>query len=162
MLRWLRYILWCGVVILASFLSYQHFFSQPDRPQVEGLNIAKSAPPLVGVDYAERYWTVVNFFASWCVPCQAEHPLLMDLSEQHRVVGVAWKDHSVAATEEWLNAMASPFEIVIHDPNGDQSRLWKIKGIPATFVVDNEGRIRYRRIGVLQKAHIGQIRQIMK
>ena len=157
MLRLIRYILWGAIALLSLFLSYQYFFASPNKPQVVGLNIEKIAPPLVGIDYSSRDWTVVNFFASWCVPCQAEHPLLMELAQELDIVGIAWKDHSETATKKWLTVMGSPFEIVIHDPNNEQGRLWRIAGIPATFLVDQQGRIRYRRIGVLQKAHLGQM-----
>ena len=161
-LRLIRYILWGAIVLLAVFLCYQHFGSQDKIPKTSGLNVAKLAPPLVGVDYGARDWTIVNFFASWCVPCQAEHPLLMELSKHNAIIGVAWKDRTEQATQKWLNDMGSPFETVIHDPAGTQGRLWQIKGIPATFLVDKQGRIRYRRIGVVQKAHWEQMKLIYR
>ncbi len=162
MLRLIRYILWGGVAVLSLFLGYQHFLVQPDTPKVVGLNVAKLAPPLLDVDYTKRDWTVVNFFASWCVPCQAEHPLLMELSEQNTIIGVAWKDHTETQTLKWLVVMGSPFETVIHDPMGIQGRLWRIEGIPATFLVDNKGQIRYRRIGPLLQQHLEQLQTIMQ
>ena len=161
-LRWIRYILWVAVAGLSLFLGYQHFAVKTTAPKVIGLNVEKLAPPLVAVDYSKRDWTVVNFFASWCVPCQAEHPLLMELSKQNAIVGVAWKDHSETATLQWLNVMGSPFETVLHDPKGEIGRLWRIEGIPATFLVDQKGQIRYRRVGPLLSQHLGQIQQIMK
>ena len=161
MLRLIRYILWGAVIVLGLFLGYQQFFPASKAPKITGLNIEKLAPPLLDIDYTERDWTVVNFFASWCVPCRAEHPLLMKLAAQTTVIGIAWKDQR-SDTDAWLAEFGDPFDAVIHDPNDEQSRLWRITGIPASFVIDRKGRIRYRRIGILQEAHAEQIHVLLR
>lgn len=161
MLRIIRYILWLAIAILGLFLGYQSFSSkQSAPPPVAALSLDKFAPPLQGVDYKAQNWTVVNFFASWCVPCRAEHPLLQEIAEKTAVIGVAWKD-TPKDTENFLQELGNPYQQVIADPEGVQNRLWRIEGIPATFVIDAEGKVRYRRIGPLLSQHLGQIQKIM-
>ena len=159
-LRIIRYVLWGTVAILGLFFGYQHFLAEPEAPQPQTLRMLPFAPPLPQIDYTAQLWTVVNFFASWCIPCRAEHPQLVNLARNHVVVGIAWKDQPTEA-KVFLNEFGSPFIKVLHDPNGDLSRSWHIDGIPATFVVDAQGQIRYRRLGVLLEKHLTQINNLI-
>ena len=87
--------------------------------------------------------TLVNFFASWCLPCRAEHPLLMRLAEQEHVAiyGIAYKDKK-ADTERFVAGLGSPYRRIGLDEQGRVGVEFGITGVPETFVIDKAGRIR--------------------
>jgi len=87
--------------------------------------------------------TLINFFASWCVPCRAEHPLLMRLAEQEHVpiYGIAYKDKK-ADTERFITGLGSPYRRIGLDEGGRVGVEFGITGVPETFVIDKAGRIR--------------------
>tara|TARA_R110002020_G_scaffold83397_1_gene206712 strand:+ start:124790 stop:125311 length:522 start_codon:yes stop_codon:yes gene_type:complete len=85
---------------------------------------------------------VVNLFASWCAPCEAEHPQLMALSEEFpgRVYGVLYKD-TAAKGAEFLERMGNPFARVALDPDGQGGLDFGLTGVPETFVISSDGEI---------------------
>lgn len=91
---------------------------------------------------------LVNVFASWCVPCLAEHPILTRLAEEEGVplYGINYKDAAADATA-WLAEHGNPYDRIGVDNEGRASIDWGVYGVPETFVVDREGRIRYRHAG---------------
>ena len=93
---------------------------------------------------------LVNFFASWCVPCLAEHPLLTRMAHEDGipVFGVNYKDATADATA-WLARHGNPYERVGADGDGRVAIDWGVYGVPETFVVDREGHIRFRHAGPL-------------
>lgn len=96
---------------------------------------------------------IINFFASWCTPCAAEHPYFMQLKEQHniRMLGVAWRDDA-QKTQKWLKRLGNPFDAVAYDLGGTYGVMLGIRGLPETFVLDEEGRVIYRFAGALNQA----------
>lgn len=93
---------------------------------------------------------LVNVFASWCIPCRAEHPQLMALARDHgvRIVGINYKDKPEAANA-WLAELGNPFTKIGADGTGRVSIDWGVYGVPETFVVDQHGRIRFKHVGPL-------------
>jgi cytochrome c biogenesis protein CcmG/thiol:disulfide interchange protein DsbE len=93
---------------------------------------------------------LVNFFASWCVPCLTEHPVLTRLSQEHGVpvLGIGFNDQP-AAIQNWLQLNGDPFESIGIDSDGHTAITWGITGIPETFVVDQDGFIRFHLQGPL-------------
>ena len=85
----------------------------------------------------------MNFWASWCVPCVQEHPLLVALKERTgvRVYGVNYKDQAAAA-RRFLGRYGNPFSAVGVDGNGRAAIEWGVYGMPETFVVNGKGRDR--------------------
>jgi cytochrome c biogenesis protein CcmG/thiol:disulfide interchange protein DsbE len=94
--------------------------------------------------------TVVNFFASWCVPCRLEHPMLMRLANQDRIsiVGIAYKDRPQDA-QKLLDDAGDPYSRVGLDESGRTGIDFGVYGVPETYVIDKEGRIRRRFVGPL-------------
>ena len=122
-----------------------------DLPPLEGLD----RPGLATADLQNGEVALVNFFASWCLPCRAEHPLLMGLAESGgvRVLGIAYRDKPEDA-RRWLGQYGNPYERVGVDDRGRTSIDFGVSGVPETFVIDREGRIRYQHIGPLMASDI--------
>ena len=91
---------------------------------------------------------LVNFFASWCVPCIAEHPQITALAAQHGVAvhGVTYND-APADTLAWLNRHGDPYDRVAIDEDRGAAIAWGVTGVPETYVVDGAGVIRYKHTG---------------
>jgi cytochrome c biogenesis protein CcmG/thiol:disulfide interchange protein DsbE len=84
---------------------------------------------------------IVNVFASWCVPCRVEQPLLLKLkADGVPIVGVAWKDKA-ADTRGFLNEAGDPYAVVVSDPSGRAGIDLGITGVPETFLVDATGKV---------------------
>ena len=96
---------------------------------------------------------LVNVFASWCLPCKAEHPLLMRLAREQGITirGINYKDKPNDALA-WLAANGNPYRTVGADEAGRVSIDWGVYGVPETYVIDRQGRIRYRHVGPLVPA----------
>ncbi|WP_119387884.1 DsbE family thiol:disulfide interchange protein [Taklimakanibacter lacteus] len=115
---------------------------------IDGLDL----PGLATADLAKGAVTLVNVWASWCVPCRDEHPLLMELSrrEDLKVVGINYKDDPENA-RRFLTTLGIPFAAVGADPNGRASVDWGVYGVPESFLVDGKGTIRLKWIGPLSR-----------
>ena len=93
---------------------------------------------------------LINVFASWCIPCRIEHPLISHLAERGIAVpAINYKDDPAAA-KAWLAELGDPFQHLGADRNGRVAIDWGVYGVPETFVVDKEGRIAYRQVGPMQ------------
>jgi cytochrome c biogenesis protein CcmG/thiol:disulfide interchange protein DsbE len=97
--------------------------------------------------------SLVNFFASWCVPCRAEHPILMRLAREEgvRLFGVAYKDKPEAA-RAFLAELGNPFTRVGVDPTGRTSIEFGVYGVPESYVIDRGGHVRMRHVGAIVPA----------
>ncbi len=91
---------------------------------------------------------LVNFWASWCPPCRAEHPTLMDLSQRLPVHGINLKDPEANALA-FLDQDGDPYHALATDPNGRGAIDWGVTAPPETFILDGEGRVLYRHAGPL-------------
>jgi cytochrome c biogenesis protein CcmG/thiol:disulfide interchange protein DsbE len=92
---------------------------------------------------------LVNVFASWCVPCLAEHPVIADLAREGLpVYGLNHKDAPEAA-RDWLKRQGNPYTAVGADTDGRASIEWGVTGVPETFVVDAAGVVRFKHVGPL-------------
>ena len=99
---------------------------------------------------------LVNFFASWCVPCRAEHPLVTELARNGvPVYGINYKDKAPDALA-WLAELGDPFTRIGADTDGREGIEFGVYGLPETFVVASDGTIAYRVVGALTRATIDQ------
>jgi cytochrome c biogenesis protein CcmG/thiol:disulfide interchange protein DsbE len=93
---------------------------------------------------------LVNVFASWCVPCRIEHPVISGLAEQGVVVqGINYKDQPADA-KAWLAELGDPFQHLGADRSGRVGIDFGVYGVPETYVIDKDGRVAYRHVGPLQ------------
>ncbi len=101
---------------------------------------------------------VVNFFASWCVPCRTEEPLLMRLSEQEHVplYGIAYKDKPADA-KHYLDQLGDPYRRIGLDENGRTGIDFGVYGVPETYLIDKQGHIRFRYVGPLTAETLEQL-----
>jgi len=91
---------------------------------------------------------LVNFFASWCVPCRAEHPNLMKLAREHHIpiIGINYKDDPAKA-RAYLAELGDPYVTIAAALRGRTGIDWGVTGVPETFIVDGNGKIRDRLWG---------------
>lgn len=110
--------------------------------------IEGSGIPALNTEAISGKLTLVNVWASWCVPCRQEHPFLLELSKDPRVqiVGLNYKDKNENALK-FLNELGNPYTAVGVDPNGAASIDWGVYGVPETFLISPSGEILYKHIG---------------
>lgn len=90
---------------------------------------------------------LLNVFASWCVACVMEHPMLLRLQSQGVTIhGLDWKDEPDDGAA-WLAQRGNPYTLIGSDPNGRTGIDFGVTGAPETFVIDGHGRVRYRHVG---------------
>lgn len=90
--------------------------------------------------------SVVNVFASWCIPCRQEHPLIQRLAKVVPVHGLNYKDRPEDAAR-WLEELGDPYTRTGADLDGRVGIDWGVYGVPETFIIDRDGRIAYKQIG---------------
>jgi len=118
-------------------------------------------PPIAGRDNGfatedlKDKVSLVNVFASWCIPCRAEHPLLTRLAETGGVpvYGINYKDKP-ADVRRWLDQLGDPYTRIGADLDGRVAIDWGVYGIPETFIIDRNGRIAYKQIGPMSARDI--------
>lgn len=128
-----------------------------DKPAPDFTLAGLSGQPGLGrADLAGKV-VLVNFFASWCVPCRAEQPLLLRLSEELSVplYGIDYKDKSGDAAQ-FLEDLGNPYGRIGFDQDGRVGIDFGVYGVPETFVIDKSGRIRLRYPGPLTPEEIQQ------
>jgi cytochrome c biogenesis protein CcmG, thiol:disulfide interchange protein DsbE len=125
-----------------------HPAPQTNLPAVAGLD--RDGAPVPGIDPAsfKGAVTVVNVWASWCVPCHDEAPLLMQLAKDTRlrVIGINYKDQPDNA-RRFLGRYGNPFVATGADETGRAAIEWGVYGVPETFVVGRDARIAYKLVG---------------
>lgn len=121
-----------------------------DLPPVEGLvSDGKPLPGLVTAEFKGAV-TFVNVWASWCIPCRDEAPVLMKLAEdkRFRLVGLNYKDQPENA-RRFIGRYGNPYAANGADQNGRAGIEWGVYGVPESFVVDKTGTITYKLVGPL-------------
>ena len=120
-------------------------------------------PPLAGrevglsSDDLRGEVSIVNVWASWCAPCRAEMPLLVELAEAGRVPihGINYKDDPQAAAR-FLAELGDPYRRIGADRSGRVGIDWGVYGLPETFVIDGEGRIAHKHVGAFDRRALEQ------
>ncbi|MFC2971482.1 DsbE family thiol:disulfide interchange protein [Azotobacter bryophylli] len=94
---------------------------------------------------------LVNVWATWCVSCKAEHPVLNQLAEQGVLIhGINYKDDNAAA-QKWLSEFHNPYQLDIRDEQGTLGLDLGVYGAPETFLIDKHGIIRHKFVGVIDE-----------
>lgn len=158
---------WLALAPLAAFLALAAVFlvqlmSDRNERELPSALIGQAAPPtdlppldaskgigLRNADFVGQV-TLVNVFASWCVPCRQEHPFLLELAKDRRfrLVGLNYKDKAENA-QGFLAELGNPYAIVGADLSGRAGIEWGVTGVPETYLVDKAGVVRAKFVGPL-------------
>jgi cytochrome c biogenesis protein CcmG/thiol:disulfide interchange protein DsbE len=134
-----------------------HPIPATDLPPLSGLD--RDGKPVPGLSNAtfRGAVTLVNVWASWCVPCHDEVPFLEQLSKDKRIqlVGINYKDAPDNA-RRFLNRYGNPFAATGRDEAGRTSIDWGVYGVPETFLIGRDGRIAYKLIGPITADNLGR------
>lgn len=135
-----------------------HPAPQTDLPPVAGLERNGAAVPGIDAASFKGAVTVVNVWASWCVPCHDEAPLLMQLAQDSRLrlIGINYKDEPDNA-RRFLGRYGDPFAAAGADLNGRAGIEWGVYGVPETFVVGRDARIAYKLVGPITADNINTV-----
>jgi cytochrome c biogenesis protein CcmG/thiol:disulfide interchange protein DsbE len=168
-----RYLLPLGVFfVLAAFLAAGLTLNPREVPSPL---VDKAVPPfkLAQLERPELEFTqkdmlgqvwLLNVWASWCVSCRDEHPVLIDLAKDRivPVVGLNYKDKPLEA-KAWLAQFGDPYILSVTDRDGRVGIDYGVYGVPETFVIDRFGVIRYKQIGpVTREALEGKILPLVR
>lgn len=124
---------------------------QFDLPPIEGREDGLKTADLKG------RVSLVNVWASWCPPCRTEHPVLMTLAKEGvPIYGINYKDKPEDANR-FLDGLGNPFARIGADRDGRAAIDWGVYGYPETFVVDAQGRIRYRHVGPINPGQLDSV-----
>jgi cytochrome c biogenesis protein CcmG, thiol:disulfide interchange protein DsbE len=166
------------IVPLAIFIALVAFFAiglTRDPREVPSPFIGKSAPSFrleqlhdeklafTPEEMKGKVW-LLNVWASWCVACQAEHPLLVEMARQKLapIVGLNYKDRREDGVR-WLQRYGDPYVLSAHDLEGRVGIDYGVYGVPETFVIDKQGVIRYKQIGpITREALDKKIKPLLK
>jgi len=154
----LLYILPVVALVLLSALFALLLSSPRDPSEIPSPLINRPAPPFIlptlsgngtiGTKDLQGRVSVLNVFASWCVPCRIEHPALMRLAREKkvRIIGLNYKDKPEAA-KAFLAELGNPFTHVAVDRDGRTAIDFGVYGVPETFIIDAKGQIRLKHTG---------------
>jgi cytochrome c biogenesis protein CcmG, thiol:disulfide interchange protein DsbE len=155
---------WLSLVPLFLLLALATYFAiglSTDSRTVQSVLIDKPLPAFdlpkfgtVGETMSSESFkgrvSLLNIFASWCITCRVEHPVLVKLTEQKRVAiyGLAWKDKP-DELKEWLEELGNPYLAIADDAKGRTAIDLGVTGAPETYVIDKKGRIRFKQVGAI-------------
>jgi len=156
-------ILWCGLSL------------NPRKIPSALLNKAAPAFNLTTLQDAQKFFTqedlqgkvsLVHVWASWCVTCRDEHPILMEIARENRlpIFAIDYKDKRPVA-KKWMQEFGNPYKKIGFDANGDVGINWGVYGTPETYLVDKHGIIRYKQVGpmtltIWQKEFLPRIKKL--
>jgi cytochrome c biogenesis protein CcmG/thiol:disulfide interchange protein DsbE len=168
--RWLVLLPLAAFAALAVLFMFRLYSGDPSRlpsaligrpapvtplPAIPGLE--RDGEPVPGIDATTLTGavTLVNVWASWCVPCHDEAPLLMEMAKDKRwrMVGINQKDRPENA-RRFLGRYGNPFAAVGADQNGRASIEWGVYGVPETFVVDRAGKVVFKLVGPITPGNL--------
>ena len=94
--------------------------------------------------------SLINVFGSWCVACNVEHPVLMDIARREEItlIGMDWRDERPKA-KKWLAERGNPYDKIIFDNESVLAITLGVTGAPESFITDKAGQIRYKHVGVI-------------
>ena len=150
------------LVVLALFGLFFRMMTMEDRNpnEIKSVMIGRAVPeftlpglnegesPLDSSFFKSGQPVMINFFASWCAPCRAEHENLIALAETQgiTIIGIAYKDKP-EASRAFLDELGSPYRRTAIDRDGRLAIDFGVTGVPETFIIDGAGIIRYRHWG---------------
>ncbi len=171
--RWLVVLPLIGFGVIAALFLLRLYGEDPSRipsaligrpapqttlPALDGLTRDGATVPSLDPAVFKGKVSVINVWASWCVPCHDEAPLLAELGKDKRLqlVGINYKDVPENA-RRFLGRYGNPFSVVGVDGNGRASIEWGVYGVPETFIVGRDGTIVYKLVGPITPQNVDRV-----
>lgn len=169
MLALLPLLIFAGFAMVAGKMLYDQDVNGRDISAIPSALIGQKAPSLALAELEgsatpaltdaaiDGKLTLVNVFASWCVPCRQEHPILKELAKDERltIVGINYKDRNDNALR-FLGELGNPYDAIGVDPNGKAAINWGVYGIPESYLVGPDGTILYKKVGPFDERTLSQ------
>ena len=113
--------------------------------------------------FEKNSYYILNIWASWCVPCRTEHPLLMELSKNQsiRLIGLNYKD-DLKNAKKFIDEFGNPYSQILIDNDGTLSVEFGAYGVPETFLIDKDKKIIEKFVGPINKKIVEKIKLIIK
>ena len=113
--------------------------------------------------FSDNNFYILNIWASWCMPCRKEHPILMELSknESIKIVGLNYKDNLNNA-KKFINDLGNPYYQILIDQEGTLAIEWGAYGVPETFIINKEKQIIKKFVGPLNQKLLTEIELLLK
>jgi|TARA_B110000971_G_scaffold219584_1_gene261037 cytochrome c biogenesis protein CcmG/thiol:disulfide interchange protein DsbE len=113
--------------------------------------------------FAEESYYILNIWASWCVPCRKEHPLLMELNKNKsiKLIGLNYRDNLNNA-KKFINELGNPYTQILIDTDGTKAVEFGAYGVPETFLIDKNKKIIRKFVGPINKKILEEIESIIK
>ena len=168
-----------NLIILFIFLTFCFiiFYKGLDNPNsyTPKNNIQKNLPIFKAKDFitnnninlasvfTEESYYILNIWASWCVPCRKEHPLLMELSKNQsiKLIGLNYRDN-LSNAKKFINELGNPYTQILIDKDGTLAVEFGAYGVPETFVINKNKKIIKKFVGPINKKIIEEIKLIIK
>lgn len=154
MYRWIPLVIAIGLALVL----YTAIGKDPTKLETARLNDPMPAFNLTTLENDTKRITqeklkgkpmLLNVWATWCPSCRVEHDYLLQLSKEGiPIVGLNYKDERPAA-QEWLARLGNPYQLNIFDPQGKLGFDLGVYGAPETYLIDKEGYVRFRHVGVV-------------
>jgi len=154
-----------GLIIITIFIFVSLFFALNKKEQTLKSPLLNKPVPeinlnsfkngkLNNIDFKKEV-ILVNFFASWCVPCIVEHDFLFELKKQKsiKIYGINYKD-DIKNLKVWLEKLGNPYSKIGIDETGITGINWGVNGIPESFLIDQNGIIRHKINGIINEKQI--------
>ena len=163
-----------GIFLTFCFIIFYKGLSIPTA-YTPKINEKKRIPTFIAKDFnsndyvnsdkifEDNVFYIVNIWASWCIPCRKEHPLLMELSEDQsiKLVGLNYKDNLDNA-KKFINELGNPYSQIIVDKDGTLSVEFGAYGVPETFLINKDKKIIRKFIGPINNEIVEEIKLIIK
>lgn len=158
-----------GIALTAGKMLYDQDFNGKNIADIPSALIGTKAPalalaplegsktPALTTAAISGKLTLVNVFASWCIPCRDEHPILKELAKDQRltIVGINYKDREENALR-FLGELGNPYSAIGIDPDGKAAIDWGVYGIPESYLVAADGTILYKKVGPFDQQSLEQ------
>ena len=142
--------------ILSLFLFWEIYYMKEDE-QLSSALIDKKFP-ILDLDKLQGEYGfndligskpfIVNYFASWCAPCRVEHKVLKKLSSRFIIIGIGYKD-SEENIKKFLSELGNPYKTIFMDKNGRAAIDLGLYGVPETYFINKDGKLKHRHVGPL-------------